>query len=349
MADLVSLCIRTADSIKRAIACIDLSRAAIALVIDEKKRLLGTVTDGDIRRAILEGIELDAPVKTILLRKERIAGRYVKPVTAPVGVSRRGLLKIMKDERVIQLPIVDEKECVVDLVTLENLAPESIPELRAVIMAGGFGTRLRPLTDDLPKPMLPIGDRPLLQHTVERLRDAGITKVSVTTHYKGHKIADYFGNGEQFGVRLDYVVEDQPLGTAGSLSMLRAGDEPVLVINGDIITDIDYRAMLSYHQEHGAEMTVGVRTFDVKVPYGVLTCQNERVRSVQEKPDMRFLVNAGIYLIEPTTNRYIPEGKRFEMTDLIQALLDDGKLVVSFPLHEYWADIGLPEVYEQLR
>ena len=349
MAELASLCVAPTDSIKSAIACIEFNRTGIALVTDSGRRLLGTVTDGDVRRAILAGIKLTAPVSAIITRKKRGRGGYVTPVTAPVGLSRPALLKFMKDKKVFQLPFVDEAGRVVDLVTLEELAPRGAATLRAVIVAGGYGTRLRPLTDDLPKPMLPVGDRPLMQHTVERLRDAGIKKVSVTTHYRSHKISDYFGDGQRFGVELDYVVEEQPLGTAGSLSMLCATNEPMLVINGDIVTDIDYRAMVSYHQEHQAEMTVGVRPWELKVPYGVLECHHARVRSVREKPEIRFLVNAGIYLLEPTVHRYIPNAKRFDMTDLIQALLDDKRPVVGFPVHEYWADVGHPDVYEQLR
>ena len=347
MTDLTSLCVSATDSIKLAIACIDANRAGIALVTDANMRLLGT--DGDIRRAVLAGIELNAPVESLIAQKTQQSSSYVTPITATAGTPHTTLLSVMKDNNVVQLPIVNESGCVVDVVTLEELVSTPAATIQAVIMAGGYGHRLRPLTDDLPKPMLPVGDRPLMQHTLERLRDAGIKKVSITTHYKADKVVDYFGDGQQFGVELQYVFEEQPLGTAGSLSLLRTSDEPMLVINGDIITDVDYLAMLAYHREHRAEMTVGVRTFDLEVPYGVLECDGSHVRSIQEKPAVHLLVNAGIYLLEPNTHRHVPNAEAFDMTDLIKVLLGDNKTVVSFPVYEYWADVGHPDTYEQLR
>jgi NDP-sugar pyrophosphorylase family protein len=195
--------------------------------------------------------------------------------------------------------------------------------------------------------MLKLGDRPLLELTIERLRDAGIRRMNVTTHYLPEAISNHFGSGEAFDVEIRYVKEDQPLGTAGGLKLMENCDETLLVINGDILTEVDFRSMLRYHKEHGADLTVGVRQYEVQVPYGVVDCDGSRVRKLQEKPLLHFLVNAGIYLLEPTVYRYIPDHHRFDMTDLIERLIDKGRHVVSFPVVEYWMDIGQKADYER--
>jgi NDP-sugar pyrophosphorylase family protein len=212
-------------------------------------------------------------------------------------------------------------------------------------MAGGFGTRLRPLTEDTPKPMLLVGDRPMLERTIEQLKKAGIHRVDLTTHYKPEAISKHFGNGDEFGVTIRYVHEDQPLGTAGALGLLGDSQEPLLVINGDILTHVDFRAMLKHHREHKASLTVGVCRYDLQVPYGVIECHGPDILGISEKPKMPFLVNAGIYLLEPKVRKYIPAGKRFDMTDLIQSLIHADRKVVSFPIVEYWLDVGRPGDY----
>jgi NDP-sugar pyrophosphorylase family protein len=218
--------------------------------------------------------------------------------------------------------------------------------INAVVMAGGFGKRLRPLTDSMPKPMLPIGDRPMLEWTIGQLRKTGIQQISLTTHYMPEAISEHFGNGDGFGVKINYVHEETPLGTAGALGLLGKVDGPLLVINGDILTQVDFRVMLNYHQKHKACLTVGVRRYEIQVPYGVVECTGARVDKVSEKPQMPFLVNAGVYLIEPTALQFIPPGRNFDMPDLIQRLITENLIVVSFPILEYWLDIGRPGDYE---
>ncbi|MEI7832416.1 MAG: sugar phosphate nucleotidyltransferase, partial [bacterium] len=219
--------------------------------------------------------------------------------------------------------------------------------LQAIIMAGGFGTRLYPLTKDVPKPMLPFGDKPLLHRIVDQLAQVGIRRMSITTHYKSEVITDYFGNGDAFGVSLSYIDEDTPMGTAGSLSRMAPPSGPTLVMNSDILTDIDFQAMLSFHQEHHAEMTVAVRAFEIEVPYGVFECDGPVIKAITEKPSLHFFVNAGIYILEPEVYRLIPRGRRYDMTDLIHDLLQEDLLVISFPIREYWQDIGQHADYEK--
>lgn len=343
--DLSSLCIGIDGSIREAIACIDRNEKGIVLVTNESGQLLGTITDGDIRRAILAGMTLNMPVVQLLSAKGE--SPYPKPITAPEGTGRDALLQLMQNHSIRQIPLLSEEKRVVDLVTLDELLPEQILPLQAVIMAGGYGTRLRPLTEELPKPLLPVGGRPLMERIIEQLRQAGIRRVNVTTHYLSEKIVNHFGDGEAWDVDINYVTEDRPLGTAGALGLMAEPNEPLLVINGDILTQLDFRAMLSFHKEHQAEMTIGVRQYDLQVPYGVMECDGPYVRQVREKPLLSFLVNAGIYLLAPSVYRYIPDGQRFDMTDLIQQLLDDGRPVVSFPIVEYWLDIGQHADYEQ--
>jgi NDP-sugar pyrophosphorylase family protein len=212
--------------------------------------------------------------------------------------------------------------------------------LEAVIMAGGKGARLRPLTEDLPKPMLPVGGRPLMERIVEQLQQAGIRQVNVMTHYKPEKIIQHFGDGRDYGVELSYVNEDLPLGTGGALGLLTPPRETQLVINGDILTQVDFKAMLTFHQDNKADMTVAVSHYEIMVPYGVVECEGAQIRSLKEKPQLGFFVNAGIYLLEPSVYKFIPNGQYFNMTDLIRWLLDAGETVVSFPIREYWLDIG---------
>jgi len=253
---------------------------------------------------------------------------------------------MMNKYTVRQIPLLDNTGRVVKMALLSDLVKEVQLPLTAVVMAGGYGNRLRPLTKDLPKPMLPVGDRPLLELIIEQLRQSGIQRVNITTHYRAEDIIKHFGDGKSFGVEIKYVTEDRPLGTAGALGLMEAPNEPLLVVNGDVLTRVDFRAMLVYHRENHADLTVAVRRYDWQMPYGIIECEGPRVRQVREKPLFGFLVNAGIYLLEPSVRHYIPKG-RFDMTDLIKRILKDGRPVVGFPIIEYWLDIGQPEDYEQ--
>jgi dTDP-glucose pyrophosphorylase/CBS domain-containing protein len=345
MCNIESYLVKVQTTILEAIACIDRNAKGIVLVVDEERRLLGTVSDGDIRRAILKGVNLDLSVQTLLEERKKAAEHV--PVTAPPKTSDVDLLHLMNKEEIRQIPIVDSCGRVKDMAFLSDLAREYELPLTAVVMAGGFGTRLRPLTDNTPKPMLHIGNRPILERTIEQLKKTGIHRISLTTHYKPKAISDHFGNGEGFGVDINYVQEDQPLGTAGALGLLEDNGEPLLVINGDILTHVDFRAMLKHHRRHTASLTVGVCRYDLQVPYGVIQCQGTDVLGVSEKPKVQYLVNAGIYLLEPEVRQHIPAGRKFDMTDLIQSLIDADRKVVSFPIVEYWLDVGRPGDYER--
>lgn len=311
----------------------------VLLLVGEDRKLFGVLTDGDVRRQILKQGSLDGPCGQIATQS---------PVLARSSMTPLEVLQLMDTGReflVNQLPVIDDDGTVVGLWLRSDFTPKVQPA--AVIMAGGYGTRLRPHTETTPKPMLPMGGRPLLERTVERLRAAGIQSVRMTTHYLGDRITSHFGDGSAFGVDISYLCEESPLGTAGGLASLRQSQQPLLVINGDVLTKVDFQAMLAFHREQCAELTVGVRTYELQVPYGVLDCAGERVTAFREKPVHQCLVNAGIYLIEPSALGLIPEGKRFDMSDLVQGLLREKRAVVSFPIIEYWIDVGRVGDYER--
>ena len=323
-------------SISEAMAQLDKAATGVLLICDEVRHLLGLLTDGDIRRAILQRKPLNEQCATI-------ASSH--PITAPMSVSSSEALRLMNEHDISQLPVIDSEGRVQKLILSKDIVPNRELALSAVVMAGGFGTRLLPLTEKVPKPMLPVDGRPLLELTIAQLRRAGIKNVNVTTHYLPEVISDYFGTGEMFGVRLNYLQEERPLGTAGGIKLLKRFDTTMLVINGDILTGAPFGAMLDYHRAYHADLTIGVRKYEVQVPFGVVECDDVHVKGLEEKPSLSFFINAGTYLIEPAVCDFIPAGQRFDMTELIRKLIEAGRIVVSFPIMEYWLDMGRHEDY----
>jgi len=318
-------------SIADSVRLLDRAGTGALVVCDADRALRGLLTDGDIRRAFLRKVSFDSPCLEI---------SSTEPIVAGPELSRGEMMALMQRFDVNHLPLTDAAGYVLGLVLRSDLTVTDRLDASAVIMAGGFGKRLFPLTESVPKPLLPVGDKPLMEITLEQLRRSGIRRVHVTTHYLAEQISDHFGDGSAFGVDLKYVTETQPLGTVGGLKLMDDFREPLLVINGDILTGVDFQQMLAYHREHRGDMTVGVRRHDVEVRYGVLDCDGPHVRRLREKPKWEMLVNAGIYILEPSVARFIPSGKRFDMTDLLQRLLDAGRSVVGFPILEQWLDVG---------
>jgi dTDP-glucose pyrophosphorylase len=345
MNNLDTILLTETDTIRDAITSIDRSAKGIALVVDTDRRLLYTITDGDIRRAILRSVPVTAPLTVLNTAKKGTP--YELPASAPANSDTYEQLRIMQARRVRQLPLVDDAGRVVGLVTMDELLPAADVPLDVVIMAGGKGTRLMPLTADTPKPMLPVGGKPLLERIIDQLRAAGVNRVHIATHQLREKITGHFGDGATFGVAINYLDEESPLGTAGALSLLERSQEPILVINGDVLTRVDFRAMREYHRKQEAEMTIGVRQYGLPVPYGVVESEGPVVRGLREKPTMHFLVNAGIYILEPAVLSEIAPGTRCDMTDIIQSLLIQNRRVVSFPVVEYWLDIGQHADYQR--
>jgi dTDP-glucose pyrophosphorylase len=333
---LVGLCIAADATVRDVIECVDRGHCEIALVVASDRMLVATVTDGDIRRALLRGVGLDAGVRGVM--KEH-------PVTAPAGTPVDLLLGLMVDKRIRHVPLVDPQGRLVDLALLTDLAtPRALPNT-AVVMAGGEGVRMRPLTDQTPKPMLHVGDRPILETIVRRLAAEGFRQIAISTRYRREQIEDHFVNG-LLSVDVEFLREDERLGTIGGVRQLLARlREPVLVMNGDILTQVPFRSLLAFHEAEHATMTACVREHAVQLPFGVVELTGGHVRQILEKPTRTFYINAGIYVLDPSAVAAIPERRRCDATDLIALLLESGERVAAFPVREYWRDIGGPEDY----
>lgn len=339
MRDIANYLVGPTCTIKEVVAVIDRGAVQIALVINEEGRLLGTVTDGDIRRALLRGEGLDVPVQKIMHREFRFL---------PASASEENALALMRRHTLHQIPALDDLGRIVRLFLLEDLIkPKSLPNL-VVIMAGGEGKRLRPLTDACPKPMLRVGGRPLLEIILEQCIEAGFRDFYFAVNYLKEQIKDYFQNGGRWQVKIDYLEENQPLGTAGALSLLpRQPVAPLLVLNGDVLTRVDYTRLLRFHAEQGAAATLCVREYTTQIPYGVVRLDDLRVLTLEEKPVLSHYVNAGIYLLNPGLLELVPNDRFFDMPQLLEHAVQRDHCVSAFPIHEYWLDVGLPETLER--
>ncbi len=345
MVDVKKTFVRPDQSIEEAVAVLQSGGASIALVVDSNRHLLGTITDGDVRRAILNKIPLSVSA-SVLLANASVHNQQT--VFADYQASVDDLLALMKQKSLRHIPLLNKDGEVVGLALFSELVNEApCMPLTAVIMAGGMGARLRPLTEKLPKPMLLINNRPLLERVIEQLHSAGITKIYITTFYKSEFIVDYFGDGTKFGVNIQYINETNPLGTAGALSLMESPSNTTLVINGDILTRLDFRTMHNFHSSQDAMITVGVRIYEFNIPYGVIKTVDMDISDLEEKPVQQVVVNAGIYLLEPQAYQYIPKNQPFNMTDLINGLIKEKHRVISFPIPEYWLDVGRPVDYQQ--
>lgn len=329
-------------TIGEAIASLDRSGLQIVLVVDDETTLLGTITDGDIRRGLLAGLSLDTGVSEIVQRE---------PMVVPPSVSGDAVLQIMSANKIHQLPIVDETRQICGLHIWDEL--QSTPSVRPnlmVIMAGGKGTRLRPHTEHCPKPLLPIAGKPMLEHIMERAKAAGIERFLISVHYLGHMIEEHFGDGANWGVEIDYIHEEAPLGTGGALSLMREKPHaPLLVTNGDVMTDVGYGELLDYHVLHRASATMAVRNHEMRNEFGVVRTNGLDITGFEEKPLIRSHVNAGIYVLEPSALDYLEEGEHCDMPTLFERLRNRDHRTVVFPLHEKWIDVGRPDDLELAR
>ena len=305
----------------------------ICLVVDEKDVLIGSVTDGDVRRAILARIDISAPVSEIMNTQPRSIGP---------DESRDKLLTWMAHEQIHQMPVVDDNGAVIDLITIDDLIAARTPNPNwIVLMAGGLGTRLRPLTESAPKPLLPVGNKPILETILESFASQNFKNFFVSVNYKAEMIKSHFEDGSSWGVNIRYVEEKDRLGTAGSLSLLpERPKEPLIAMNGDLLTRVNFEQLLAFHDEHEAIATMCIREYDFQVPFGVVQVEGVDVKSIDEKPVHRFFVNAGIYVLDPEVLDHIDEGEALDMPDLFARLIDKGLPTAAFPIREYWMDIG---------
>lgn len=323
-----------------AVATMDDAALRIAIVVDAGGKLLGTLTDGDVRRALLRHLPMTTPVSDVMCRQPRFA---------EVGWTRERILRLLRESELIQVPVVDAAGKVVGLETIHGALERGRIDNPVFIMAGGFGTRLHPLTHNCPKPMLKVGDRPILQIILERLIGQGFHRFYFSTHFMAEVIQDHFGDGSDWGVSVQYVHESEPLGTGGALGLLPKDeiDLPLIMINGDLLTALDYLQLLKSHNSAGCLATVCVGYYEHQIPYGVVESEGGFLVSMVEKPTQRSFINAGIYALAPELVRDVPALTRMDMPSLLERLRLSGHRVSIFPIHEYWLDIGRLEDFNR--
>ncbi|KAA1166119.1 nucleotidyltransferase family protein [Pseudoalteromonas fuliginea] len=331
--------IESSASIKNALKVIDKEALRVALVVDNDK-LIGMVTDGDVRRGILQGIELSATVSQIM---------NTNPISANVSLSSHDLKALMQSRKILSLPLVDDEGKLVGLKTLYDTLIIEKRENPIFIMAGGFGTRLKPLTDNCPKPMLKVGGKPMLETLINNFKNHGFYKFYISTHYLPEVIMNYFGDGSDFDVEIAYVHEEEPLGTGGALSLLpnTLPKEPLIMINGDILTNVDFGKVLDFHIKQNSDATMCVRDYEIKVPFGVIEGEGHEITALVEKPTYRYFVNAGIYVISNDIVASLPNNKHLDMPTLFEIKKREGFKTLKFPIHEYWLDVGRHDDFEK--
>ena len=306
----------------------------ILLVVNDDRQLLGTMTDGDVRRAILKRVNDETPVSAIM---------QPKPLTATKDWAPQKALSLMRVLRIHHIPVVDENGRVTGIFTEESLiSQDELPNV-AVLMVGGLGKRLGAMTSNCPKPMLNIGGKPILQTTVETLRDAGFRQFVFAVNYLAEKIEGHFGDGSAYGVSINYFQESEPLGTAGALRHIEiSNNEPILVMNGDILTRVNFGHLLKYHYQNHAAATMCVREFNHEIPFGVVELDGHEISEIREKPTSSVFVNSGIYILNPESLDEIPAAGSFDMPSLFSLLREKQMATIAYPIQEYWADIGQP-------
>lgn len=326
--------------LEKAIISLDKGGLGIVLVTDADDMLLGTMTDGDVRRALLRHQTMATPVSEIMC---------TTPQVAELHWPREKLLSIMESTRILQLPLVDLGRRVVGIETLHNILGHKKLENPVFLMAGGFGKRLYPLTQDCPKPMLKVGNKPILELILQSFADAGFHRFYISTHYLPEVIRDHFGDGSRWDVSIQYIHEVEPLGTGGALGLLPHDeiDLPIFLMNGDLLTRVDYRSLLDFHERHEGSATLCVREYESQIPYGVIKRDGYRITQIVEKPVQRCFISAGIYILSPELIRRVRPGERIDMPTLLEREIGAGRNVNMFPVHEYWLDIGRMDDFQR--
>jgi dTDP-glucose pyrophosphorylase/predicted transcriptional regulator len=319
-------------TIQQAIFSLERSSMQIVLVVTEGNKLVGTVTDGDVRRAFLKGFGMESSIENALNRN---------PLVVPPEIGRELILQLMHANRIHQLPVVDADGVVLGLHVWDSILVSDSLENIMVIMAGGKGTRLHPLTESCPKPMLEVGGKPMLEHIIERAKSDGFQNFVISVHYLGEMIEKYFGDGNKIGVNIEYLREDSPLGTAGSLSMLKSQPQkPFIVTNGDVLAGIHYKEMLDFHLLHNATATMAVRQHEMQNQFGVVNTRGIEIEGFEEKPIYRSHINAGIYALNPEALTLLEERQHCNMPSLFERIKMSGGRAIVYPIHEPWLDVG---------
>jgi dTDP-glucose pyrophosphorylase len=336
---LLSATLPLTSTIQDAVRNLDRSGLQITLIVSEGCILLGTVTDGDIRRGLLRGFSLTSDVQSILNRE---------PFVVPPELNPETVLHLMQANKLHQMPVVDGSRRVVGLhLWADLLAPAPRSNL-VVVMAGGRGTRLLPHTENCPKPLLPVNGKPMLEHIVERAKGEGFSNFVFAIHHLGHMIESYFGDGSRLNVNITYLREDKPLGTAGALSLLQPRPSvPFVVTNGDVMTDVRYGEVLEFHDRHNATATMSVRQYEWQHPFGVVHTRGVDIVGFEEKPISRSHINAGVYVLNPDALDLLVPAEACDMPTLFARLQEERKRTIVYPMYEPWLDVGEPRDYNR--
>ena len=325
----------TTATIEQAVRNLTKVSIRIVLVTNETGVLEGTISDGDIRRGLLKGLDLNSPITSIIRHN---------PLVVPPELGRELVMQLMVANKIQQIPVVDEEKHVVGLHLWDEITTSPTRPNLMVIMAGGMGTRLRPHTENRPKPLLSVAGKPMLEHIIERAKREGFNRFVLAIHYLGHLIEAYFGNGERLDVQIDYLREDTPLGTAGALGLLNPlPDASFVVTNGDVITDIRYGELLDFHSRHAATATMAVRVHEWQHPFGVVQTRGVEIVGFEEKPIARSHINAGVYALDPTALSVLTADAHCDMPTLFERLQAKEKRTVAYPMYEPWLDVGQPD------
>ena len=325
-----NILVTASSSIRDVLKVIDSEALKLALVVDDDDNLLGTISDGDIRRALISDKSLDHKVLDIM---------NTNPTTVSSDTPRENIVSLMDEKELFAIPLLNNRR-VVGLETLHNAIHKAKYDNPVFIMAGGFGSRLKPLTDNCPKPLLEVGGKPILETVISRFINSGFSNFYISTHYLPQMIIDYFGNGEELGVSIEYIHEENPLGTGGALGLLPQSqfDLPVIVMNADILTKINFAKLLQFHNKNKSNLTMCVREYEYQVPFGVVQSEAYKIVNLVEKPTQRFHVNAGIYVVGHEVIQSVKHNQYIDMPSLFENHI--GNQAFVYPFHDYWLDIG---------
>lgn len=340
MQDIQKITISTNTTIAKAIQIFGSHNGLRLLIVkDNEGKFSGIITDPDIRRGLLRALKLEDSISSIINHS---------PITAHINTPKEELLHLASQYNIHEIPLKNNNGEIIEIVSIANLVKPKLYPNQVVIMAGGLGTRLRPLTDTLPKPMLKVGSKPILQIILERFKQQGFRNIFLCVNYKSHVIEEYFGDGSKYGLNITYIKEEKRMGTAGALSLIPNLYEDFIVMNGDILTDINFSEMLNFHKQQKSDATMGIREYNIQIPYGVVHTEHSRIISIQEKPLHSFNVSAGIYILNKKILSLIPKDKFFDMPTLFETSLSkENYNTLSYLIKDYWIDIGRKEEYDR--
>jgi len=342
MNDWKEVILKQSDTIEMAIQVLNTVSLRIVLIVDDSESLVGTVTDGDIRRALVDHYQMDAMLSEIMFKE---------PITALASETQKNILAMMKEKDILQVPIIDQNHKIIGLEVIHHILEKNKYDNPVFLMAGGFGLRLQPITNNIPKPLLRIDGKPLLESILNQFVDAGFHNFYISIHYKADMIRNYFGDGKKWNVSIKYVYEESPLGTAGALGLLPSdlSKLPIIMMNGDLLTNVDLVSLLKFHNEQDGVATMCVTEYDFQVPYGVVESSKQKVVSISEKPIQKFFINAGIYVLDNSLQKNVDGKSYIDMPSLLKKQIKENKTINMFPIHEYWLDIGQIEQLEKAK